>query len=49
MVPAVHSSGFDPGDGKLVYAGTPVGFVIQISQRPDHLTTPATPTRSFTT
>ena len=34
MVPAVHSSGFDPGDGKLVYAGNPVGFVIQIANGP---------------
>ena len=34
MVPAVHGSGFDPGDGKLLYGGTPIGFVIQIANGP---------------
>jgi len=34
LVPAVHSSSYDPGDGKPVYAGEPVGFVIRIDGGP---------------
>jgi len=31
---AIHSSGFDSGDGKMMYGGNPVGFVIQIAGGP---------------
>jgi L-ascorbate metabolism protein UlaG (beta-lactamase superfamily) len=35
LVPAVHSSGLDRGDGLLpVYSGPPVGFVIEIKDGP---------------
>ena len=34
LVPAVHGSGLDRPDGPAIYAGSPVGFVIEIKDGP---------------